>query len=74
MIPRHIEAQMRAALESFPVVALLGPRQVGKTTLAPALTEGWSRPSVYLDLERDSDRNKLVEPESTSVASADGCC
>jgi predicted AAA+ superfamily ATPase len=42
-------------------VALLGPRQVGKTTLA--LKIGDKRPSLYLDLETASDRAKLSDPE-----------
>ena len=41
----------------MPAVALLGPRQVGKTTLAQAISEGM--PSVYLDLESPLDREKL---------------
>ena len=46
----------------MPAVALLGPRQVGKTTLA--LEIGDSRPSIYLDLESSSDRAKLSDPEA----------
>ena len=42
-------------------MALLGPRQVGKTTLA--LDIGATRPSIYLDLESDADRAKLTDPE-----------
>jgi predicted AAA+ superfamily ATPase len=42
-------------------VALLGPRQVGKTTLA--LEVGATRPSLYLDLESQRDRSKLAQPE-----------
>lgn len=42
-------------------VALLGPRQVGKTTLALQIAE--NRHSVYLDLESESDRAKLADPE-----------
>jgi predicted AAA+ superfamily ATPase len=42
-------------------VAILGPRQVGKTTLA--LEIGERRPSIYLDLESDANRVKLAEPE-----------
>ena len=45
----------------MPAVALLGPRQVGKTTLAQQI--GGTRPSLYLDLESDADRAKLTEPE-----------
>jgi uncharacterized protein len=41
-------------------VALIGPRQVGKTTLALAIAE--PVPSLYLDLESPEDRNKLTEP------------
>jgi predicted AAA+ superfamily ATPase len=44
-----------------PAVALLGPRQVGKTTLALEVAEG--RPSVYLDLESPADRGRISEPE-----------
>lgn len=40
---------------------LLGPRQVGKTTLAQEIAE--SRDTVYLDMERDADRQVLDEPE-----------
>ena len=43
----------------MPAVALLGPRQVGKTTLAHAIAEG--RKSVYLDLESPLDREKLSD-------------
>ena len=48
-------------LSRNPVVGLLGPRQVGKTTLA--LEIGQERPSLYLDLESPADRAKLSEPE-----------
>ena len=58
-----MESEVRSALASFPVVALLGPRQVGKTTLALTVAKTISREVVYLDLERDSDRNKLTEAE-----------
>lgn len=49
-------------LRSFPAVALLGPRQVGKTTLASAVEE--IIPSIYLDLESPEDRSKLNDPLS----------
>jgi len=48
-------------LEHLPAVALVGPRQAGKTTLALTIAEG--RPSVYLDLESAADRARLAEPE-----------
>lgn len=61
MIERRVANDLRQALGQSPAVALLGPRQVGKTTLA--LDIGDERPSVYLDLEAPSDRAKLAEPE-----------
>ena len=59
----HAEQAVASALEAFPVVALLGPRQVGKTTLALEVTAKLGGGTVYLDLERDSDRAKLEEAE-----------
>ncbi len=53
--------EVAALLDQTPAVALLGPRQAGKTTLALEISEG--RPSVYLDLESAADRARLAEPE-----------
>lgn len=61
MIERQIRKTVLDRLELFPAVALLGPRQVGKTTLAEDIAT--DRPSVYLDLESPSDRSKLADPE-----------
>lgn len=61
MIKRRIRADLIGAIDGNPAVALLGPRQVGKTTLA--LEIGNTRPSLYLDLETASDRAKLADPE-----------
>ncbi len=61
MIERRIAAELSELLDGTPAVALLGPRQVGKTTLALAIAE--QRPSIYLDLESDTDRARLAEPE-----------
>lgn len=61
MIPRRKTAELIELIDSNPAVALLGPRQVGKTTLA--LEIGETRPSIYLDLESDADRARLSEPE-----------
>lgn len=63
MIERRFKQQLVGELERFPVVAILGPRQVGKTTLALDLQGASQRPSVYLDLERPSDLARLGEPE-----------
>jgi predicted AAA+ superfamily ATPase len=61
MIKRRATAELIELLDSTPAVALLGPRQVGKTTLALTIAE--QRPSIYLDLESDTDRARLAEPE-----------
>lgn len=61
-IPRSIQEQIEARLADFPVVAVLGPRQCGKTTLIRETVA--SHPGVvYLDLERPSDLGKLRDPE-----------
>ena len=59
MIARQELPQVRARLDQFPAVALLGPRQVGKTTLAELIAK--ERVSVYLDLEDPADREKLSD-------------
>jgi predicted AAA+ superfamily ATPase len=61
MISRKLYSALQTALLEAPAVALLGPRQVGKTTLALALAG--ERPAVYLDLESPADRVRLSEPE-----------
>jgi uncharacterized protein len=61
MLNRLLEPLLRDELAFSPAVALLGPRQVGKTTLALAVSRG--QPHVYLDLESERDRNKLTQPE-----------
>lgn len=62
MIERQILDRLTEALDSAPAVALLGPRQVGKTTLALEIAAG--RPSIYLDLESSADRARLADPEA----------
>jgi len=60
MLKRRLQAQIRADLEAHAAVTLLGPRQVGKTTLALTIAVG--TPSIYLDLEDPADRDKLIDP------------
>ena len=61
MINRRLSTLLAEALERSPAVVLLGPRQVGKTTLA--LAEGKALGGLYLDLESEQDRAKLAQPE-----------
>lgn len=62
MIERCLEPSVQTALSNYPAVALLGARQVGKTTLARQIGDMHS--AVYLDIERPSDRQKLTDPEA----------
>lgn len=61
MIYRLLYPKITEALAYSPAVALLGPRQVGKTTLA--LEIGQACNALYLDLESEQDRVKLIQPE-----------
>jgi len=54
--------QLADKLADFPVVALLGPRQVGKTTLARQLAAQWQGPFKHFDLEDPDDQARLVDP------------
>lgn len=60
-IQRASEQIITKALSRSPAVALLGPRQCGKSTTAKNLLRSYD--AVYLDLQDRSDRNKLSEPE-----------
>lgn len=60
-IRRIKEKKLHNALSRSPAVAILGPRQSGKSTTARMLLK--SIPSIYLDLQDRVDRNKLSEPE-----------
>lgn len=62
MVPRLQTAEIVAALDREAAVALIGPRQVGKTTLALELAK--ERPSIYLDLESREDRARLSDAAS----------
>jgi len=62
MLNRQLASTVRRYLEDFPVSAIIGPRQVGKTTLAKKLVSEQS--GVYLDLERPSDRERLDDVEA----------
>ena len=70
MIPRRILDTLQKRLAQFPAVALLGPRQAGKTTLAAIIAQHRAN-SLYLDLESPADRGKLSEPEMYLSAHGD---
>jgi predicted AAA+ superfamily ATPase len=62
MIARNLFDLLMEALRETPAACLLGPRQVGKTTLA--LEVAGRLGGLYLDLESEQDRAKLQEPEA----------
>ncbi len=63
MLPRSSQLdRLFQLLTQFPVVALLGPRQVGKTTLARQLAGKWGNPVKQFDLEDPDDQARLADP------------
>jgi predicted AAA+ superfamily ATPase len=64
MIERHFLSTLTQRLQTSPAVVLLGPRQVGKTTLALQLANQWIGGSTYLDLERPADRLRLNDADA----------
>jgi predicted AAA+ superfamily ATPase len=62
MFLRSRHQEVIEALEQMPIVALLGPRQVGKTTLSLAVLPALQKSAIYLDLELEADIRKLDDP------------
>jgi uncharacterized protein len=69
MLKRLITDRLNKNIARVPVVALLGARQVGKTTLAKAIAK--DRDSIYLDLEDQEDLAKLTDPKSFLLSHSD---
>ncbi len=59
-IARLNTSKLKKYIDNFPVLAILGPRQCGKSTLAKQLLQSYN--SIYLDLENPDDLAKLAEP------------
>ena len=60
LVERQLASRLKADLDVVPAVGILGPRQVGKSTLARAIAA--ERPSVFLDLQLPEVRERLREP------------
>ena len=76
MFKRQVNDELRQYLDEFPAVAILGPRQAGKTTLAQQVAQSQTlndgRPAaLYLDLEAPSDVAQLSDPSAFFAAHAD---
>ena len=59
----RLKSQLKTWLKNYPVVVLLGARQVGKSTLAKQILPSWKK-SLYLDLQLPKDLNKLSDPSA----------
>jgi uncharacterized protein len=70
MLSREIFPLLLKRLDQFDSVALLGPRQVGKTTLARQIADLAGQQAKYLDLERPADRRLLDDPDAYFAAHA----
>ena len=64
MITRRLRPQIEGRLEQLPGVVLLGPRQVGKTTLGRVIATARKGRALYLDLERPLDRRRLADADA----------
>lgn len=71
MIRRTALNIVKNRLAEFDSVVLLGPRQVGKSTLAREICDGLGNGACFLDLESPSDREKLGKPEEYFAAHVD---
>jgi predicted AAA+ superfamily ATPase len=73
MIRRSITDSLLESLAYFPVTGIIGPRQVGKTTLVKFLIKQFGKESVYLDIENPGDYAKLTDPVLYFVRNQDKC-
>ncbi|MDZ7314472.1 MAG: ATP-binding protein, partial [candidate division KSB1 bacterium] len=72
-IQRKVTTELIKLINQFPVVAIIGPRQVGKTTLAKHLMDHINKECIYLDLELPEDQAKLYEPQLYLEQHVDKC-
>jgi len=63
-LPRLAEAEIIRRLSFNPAVVIVGPRQVGKTSITNAVRNQLGKPSIYLDLERPQDLAKINDLEA----------
>jgi len=73
MIKRYNINKLRKLSDLYPVVAVLGPRQVGKTTLVKEFVKGLEKNTIYLDLEKPSRLELLEQPERYFLSHQDDC-
>ncbi|TAK31049.1 MAG: ATPase, partial [Saprospiraceae bacterium] len=61
-LPRILGKEVERLVQHYPAVVIVGPRQVGKTSLVKHLQSSFPEPALYLDLELPEDFNKLANP------------
>lgn len=73
MIHRKFIERLQWLSQQFPVMGIVGPRQVGKTTLSKALINSIDKETIYLDLESPKDLNILSDAETFFERNQDKC-
>ncbi|MBN1347884.1 AAA family ATPase [candidate division KSB1 bacterium] len=73
LINRKITAEFVNLINHFPVTGIIGPRQVGKTTLSGHLMQLINKECIYLDLELHEDQGKLYDPQLYLEQHIDKC-
>lgn len=73
MIKRLLQVEVEQVLKKMPAVAILGPRQVGKTTLAKAIAQKGKKQMLYLDMEKASDKSRLTDIHTYLEQHKDKC-
>lgn len=62
LVQRFALERLKSYSEIFPAIGIIGPRQVGKTTLVKEFQKILEKETIYLDLELITDLDKLKEP------------
>lgn len=73
MIERRVFKDCIELIEYFPVLGIVGPRQVGKTTLSKLLIKSIKKEAIYIDLENPADEAKLTDPVLFFEANQEKC-
>lgn len=74
MIRRQLQQHLIHLLKEYPAIAVLGPRQVGKTTLVKEIAKRQNKkPMLYLDIEKPSDVRKLTDAEAFFDLNKNNC-
>ena len=74
MLNRIDIVELTEKLDFFPAVAIIGPRQIGKTTLAKTLAHNLGREMIYLDMEDERDYAKLKDNANTFFDAHQDAC